>query len=151
MNMVITGAIFILLIDEGFTDKLYLLLANKSISSMVHYISMASSIITHYMMPALALLDFLIFVDLQTLKPIKKITVLVYPISYFIFHLIYSNLTGNYIYPFFDPDYLGGNVVLVLLVITMATAVYLISIGMAALNRIIQRRISRYFEKLLKS
>ena len=60
-NMVITGAIFIMLIDESFTDKLYLMLENKSISSMVHYISMASSIITHYMMPALALLDFLIF------------------------------------------------------------------------------------------
>jgi len=130
---------------------MYLMLANKTISSMVHYISMASSIITHYMMPALALLDFLIFVDLKTLKPAKKIIVIVYPISYFIFHLIYASLTGNYIYPFFDPDYLGGNALLVLLVIGMTTAVYLISIGMTALNRIIQGRITRYYEKLLKS
>jgi hypothetical protein len=149
-NMVITGAIFIILIDEGFTDKLYLMLENKSISSMVHYISMASSIITHYMMPALALLDFLVFVDLGTLKPGKKVFVLVYPVCYFVFHLIYSSSSGNFIYPFFDPDYLGGNARVVLLTLGMMAVVFLIGIGGVVLNRLIQVRISRYFEKLLQ-
>ncbi|RDG29684.1 hypothetical protein DV872_20440 [Oceanispirochaeta sp. M1] len=150
-NMVITGSIFIMLIDEGFTDKLYLMLENKIISSMVHYISMASSIITHYMMPALALLDFLVFVDLGTLKPGRKIFVLIYPICYFIFHLIYSSLSGNFIYPFFDPDFVGGNVLVVLLTLGMVAAVFLIGIGLVALNRLVQGRISHYFKKLLQN
>ena len=68
LYITVTGTVFIIVLDIPFTDKLYELLNSGKITAEVHYFSSISSTGTHYIMPFLALMDFLIFIEIKDIK-----------------------------------------------------------------------------------
>lgn len=149
-NMVLTGIVFVTLLDEGFKVNLYRMLENQTITSVVHYVTLAASYITHFIMPILALLDFLFFTDFRN-EGIRRIwPVMLYPFSYFIFHIIYSAVTGKYIYPFFNPGYVGGWGIVALFTVILIAGLLGIAVGITTLNRVVQKQMYRYYNRLLE-
>ncbi|MDC7225673.1 MAG: Pr6Pr family membrane protein [Spirochaetales bacterium] len=148
-NMVVTGVVFILLLEAGFKDQLYILLEHDYISSVIHSVALAASNVTHHLMPVLALLDFLLFADLRFTRIRRLWRIIIYPVVYLFFHITYSVSSGKYIYPFMDPGFVGGPWIVVLVVIALISAIFGIAVGLTALNRVIQQAMYRYYSQLL--
>jgi hypothetical protein len=144
----ITGIVFALFLDYGFLQQIYTKLAVGEITAIVHYYSMAGSTIAHYIIPFLALVDFLMFTDTRELE--LNGTVFIYPVCYFIFAITFAIMTGKYIYPFIDPDYVGGWVIVALISIGILCIIFAISKGLYLLNRRVQIKIDKYYDTVLE-
>jgi len=144
----ITGIVFVIFLDYGFLQQIYTKLAVGEITDIVHYYSMVGSIIAHYMIPFLALVDFLIFTDARELK--QNGTVFIYPVCYFIFAITFAIMTGKYIYPFLNPDYVGGWAIVALISIGILCIILVINKGLYLLNRRVQIKIDKYYNTVLE-
>lgn len=143
----LTGIVFVLLLDAGFQQTIYSKLQANEITQIVHYYSMVCNVITHYIVPLLAVCDFLVFHRPEKLK--HGWTMLIYPLAYFVFAIIYAQISGNYIYPFLDPGFVGGWLSVAFITIGLIFVITLIHRGLLALNRYIRKRIDAYYEALL--
>lgn len=144
--MVIVGIVFIFLLDYGFLEQIYTRLGDKKIDDVVHYYAMIGSIIAHYIMPLLAFLDFILFTDMRNVKRDNKI--FVYPSLYFVFAVVFSFLTGKYIYPFLDPMYVGGWIIVLLIVVGLYLVLKYVNILLYKLNTKTQYKIDGYYSKI---
>jgi hypothetical protein len=69
--------------------------------------------IVHYAAPLLFLIDWVVFVPRQALRPSDALTWLAYPFVYAAYTLAHGALSGFYPYPFLDAAALGHPAVLV--------------------------------------
>jgi len=143
----ITGIVFTLFLNYGFTENIYIKLGTGKITDTIHYYSMISSIITHYFIPFLAVLDFVLLIDVRNMKFDRK--VILYPVVYFIFAVFYAFVTGKYIYPFFDPNYMEGWAYVALICLGILFIIILLSRVLYKLNYIVQNKIDAYYKKIL--
>lgn len=136
--MFLTGFVFVLFLNYGFTEIIYTKFQNHEINEMVHYYSLMASVVTHYLMPVLVLTDFVLF---SYVKPSKKLyMVLIYPFVYFTISMIIGTYTNKYPYPFIDPAYMGGYGYVFLAVIVLTFVLILIINFLVYLNNLVQRR-----------
>lgn len=142
-----TGIIFMLLLDGGFTQTIYDKLSHGKIGSLVHYYALMCSSISHYMIPLLAILDFLLFIDFRNQKP--GMMFFVYPVCYFVLATVYAANTGKYVYPFLDPTYVGGLPILFVILVGILLVFLIINRGLYKLNKLVQQRIESYYRRLL--
>lgn len=104
--MFITGFVFVFFLDNSFIEIIYNKLLQKEITDIVHYYTLTSSIITHYLMPTIVVLDFLLFTSVKFKKSLYLI--LVFPITYFATSMIIGAYTKVYPYPFLNAEFMGG-------------------------------------------
>lgn len=149
LYITVTGAVFITVLDIPFTDKLYELLNSGKITAEVHYFSSISSTGTHYIMPFLALMDFLIFIDIKDIKFKSLWKILIYPIFYCVFHLIYSSTTGVFLYPFLDPSVAGSWLMVGLITIAGLGLFVFLGWVLIKLNSFVQNRMTTYYDQVL--
>lgn len=147
LYMIIVGVIFILVLDEGFLDKIYFNLGNKKISDIVHYFSMINSIITHYLMPFIAFLDYIVLNDMRDEK--LNFSFLIYPSIYFLVSTIFGSITGNYVYPFFNPNFIGGHIMLPIVMLGLMIIFIFTSKILYKINCRAQTGIEKYYNKIL--
>ncbi len=145
--ILIVGIVFIIFLNNGFVDSIYEKLNEKSINTTIHYISMTNSILTHYIMPFIAALDYFILTDMRKTKVDYKILIL--PVIYLLVSLIYGLVTGQYPYPFLNVEYVGGWLIFSLVIIAMTLIFILVSFIIRKLNCKIQTRIESYFSKIV--
>jgi hypothetical protein len=145
----ITGIVFITLLDIPFTDKLYELLSSGKITAEVHYFSSITSTGTHYIIPFCALIDFLIFIEIKDMKLSSIWKILIYPLVYFIFHLILSFTTGVFIYPFLDPSVVGSWFMVGLVAIAALALFVFLGWVLIKLNVLVQNRMTTYYDQVL--
>lgn len=62
---------------------------------------------THYVVPLAFILDWFLFEERGVYQWRFTLDWLVYPVGYFIFAMIHGTFTGDFLYPFFDPNILG--------------------------------------------
>lgn len=146
----LTGIIFIFLLDYGFIDTIYTKLELGEITDTIHYYAMTISSITHYIVPFLMLVDFLVFTDVRKLKPNRALT-LAYPLCYFVVAIGFALATGQYVYPFFDPGFVGGWGVVALISAGILCVILLINSGLYRLNKKVQLGIERYYRSVLET
>jgi len=140
MYMTITGLVFSLLINGTFMDKLYVLFEQLKIDETIYFLSIFNSGITHYIMPLLILIDFILLTDCSKIKLKYAKLLSLYPLVYFLFHIIYSVVTSKYIYPFLDPNYMGGWVVIIILVAVSSIAFWGLGKLIAKANRYVTKK-----------
>lgn len=143
----ITGVVFILLLDYGFLERIYAKLAAGEISDIVHYYSMVVSMICHYLVPLLAVVDFLVFTDARRVR--HSLWVFLYPLCYCAFALVYGLATGKYVYPFLDPDFMGGWGMVALVAAGILLIIFLVSRALWHLNKKVQERTEHYYRAIL--
>ena len=145
--ILIVGFVFVVFLDHSFVHSIYVKLNERSIDQTIHYISMTNSILTHYIMPFIAALDYFVLTDMRNTKVDYKILIL--PVAYLIASLIYGLTTGQYPYPFLDVDYVGGWLVFALVIIAFTLIFLAVSIIIKKLNCKIQNKIESYFSKIV--
>ena len=138
----LTGIVFIFFLDDGFLETIYTKLLLGEISDVIHYFAMIGSIFAHFLIPFIAILDFLLFSDMRGSRQGK--IVFAYPFAYLALTLIYSRISEKYIYPFLDPAFMGGWHVVVILLAIILCLLALIDRGLRAMNRKTQNAIDRY-------
>jgi len=143
----ITGVIFVVFLDYGFTETIYTKLGHNEISDVVHYYSMIGSIITHYAVPFLAVIDYLLFTEEGGSKPTFK--TMLYPLAHSIFAVLFTLFTEKYIYPFYNPEAAGGLPVVLLIAAVIFLIFYFVNRGLFRLNSVVQYKADRYYKKLL--
>jgi len=67
------------------------------------------NIVSHYIVPILAILYFVIIKNELTFKRLDMLWWIIYPLIYIIFMVIYGGITGDYLYPFFQVSEIGVN------------------------------------------
>jgi hypothetical protein len=108
LYMTMTGVIYILLLS-GYEQSLQTTIP-------------AVNIILHYFMPAVVLLDWLIFPPTKKLSLRLALIWLIYPLFYLAYSLVRGAITGWYPYPFIDPIASGWpNLIGVSLTIALAS------------------------------
>jgi len=148
--IVIVGSVFVLFLDDGFIKEIYTKLSNSTINSTVHYVSMINSILTHYFMPIIVSLDYLVLTDMRETKINNKI-LLIFPLVYLAAAMVYGLLTGCYTYPFLDLEFVGGWVILIIVIIALAIVFILTSYFLRKLNCKIQNKIESYYRGIVVS
>ena len=146
--MAITGFIFIFFLDYGFTEIIYEKLYHFEISDTVHYYSMITSVITHYVMPILAVLDFLIFSYVKEKKGYQF--VLIYPLIYFSISMIVGSFTSKYPYPFLDPVFMEGYVYVLIGAVMLTVIIVLMARLLIYLNQRYQNKMEQHFKEIIK-
>ena len=145
--ILIIGSVFMIFLNNGFVHSIYAKLSEKSINPAIHYISMTNSILTHYIMPIIAGLDYFVLTDMRKTKVDYKILIL--PVMYLIASLIYGLVTGQYPYPFLNVEYVGGWLIFALLIIVFTLVFLVVSFIIKKLNCKIQNRIESYFSRIV--
>lgn len=145
----ITGLVFILLLEDGIIEQIYTRLGQHEITDITHYYAMIVSIITHYMIPFLAIIDFIVFTDMREIKTNKK--VMLYPIGYAVFALIYTMFSSKFIYPFYNPSVVGGLGYVVLITLIIFALVFVIQKVLYWINCRTQARIEKYYASLFNT
>ena len=142
----ITGAVFLFVLDRGFTTIIYEKLESGSIEDYVHYYALMVSMVAHYIVPLLAVMDFLLFTDNKAIRIEGK--VLIYPLCYLGMALLFTWKSGKYVYPFLDPDFVGGSAVVALIAVGLLLVFLLVHKGLYLWNRKVQKGIENYYKKL---
>lgn len=76
--------------------------------------------IVHYVTPIAFIIDWLLFEQKRANPWRNSYYWLVYPLAYLVFALFHGRLTGDYIYPFLDPNTIGWNGLATWIAILMA-------------------------------
>lgn len=105
------------------TGIIYILLLSGNEVSLQTTIP-AVNIILHYIMPAVVLLDWLVFPPKKRLNFTWALLWLSYPLFYLVYSLVRGAITGWYPYPFIDPVTSGWvNVIGISLTLAVSTVV----------------------------
>lgn len=144
MNMVITGIVFATVINPIFTTGLYEALDHQKINATVHFVSMTCSSFTHFIFPIMISLDFLLFCPAVKLELRHYRRVLLFPLGYSLFHSVYGIKTGVFLYPFLDPNQVGGWLVVLMVMVLMALIFTFVFSLLHRLKNHVQKNIKTY-------
>ncbi|MFX0099644.1 MAG: Pr6Pr family membrane protein [Candidatus Hodarchaeota archaeon] len=98
-----------------------------------------NNILLHYLIPSLAIFDFLVSNNEAEIKYRYVPFWLIYPVCYLVFAVLHGNATGNYIYYFFDFGSIGMGI-FVIMVIILAAMYILIGLLFAFINKKLRNR-----------
>lgn len=145
--ILIVGVVFVIFLDDGFLVKIYTKLSENTINQDVHYITMTNSMMTHYIMPIIVSVDYFVLTDMRKIN--IDIKILIFPVIYLVIVMAYGLSTGCYVYPFLDIKFLGGWVVLVIVVVALICIFVLTSFFLYKLNCKIQSTIENYYMNIM--
>jgi hypothetical protein len=97
LYMAVTGLVYVLLLRQLWQPEGWQFVADA---------------LLHYLMPALYLVHWLLFLPKGTLRPRHALVWLAFPVGFAVYSLIHGALSGFYPYPFIDVAALGYPAVL---------------------------------------
>lgn len=102
----ITSIVYITQLHSIYMELIEFQLAMGYIKPWQYYTSIVMTYLLHVVIPAMMIADYLLFTPSQT--GIKPYQWLMYPLLYGILHTVYGLVSGRYIYPFLNPEKVGG-------------------------------------------
>lgn len=93
----------------------------------------------HLINPLIVMIYFIVMCDMREIKRVSVLTVLIMPVMYLLFAVIYGKMTGNYIYFFLDYK-TEGIMYSVIFILILAVCIMILSYGVYFLNRFIHRK-----------
>ncbi len=145
--VIIVGLVFVLFLDDRFVKEIYTKLDDQTIDPTIHYVSMINSILTHYIMPLIVSFDYFVLTDMRKTNINHKI--LIFPLVYLAVAMGYGLITGYYTYPFLDIAFVGGWLILIIVIISLALIFLLTSYILRKLNCRIQNIIESYYRGIV--
>lgn len=92
------------------------------------------SVIVHFVNPVLMLAFYFSYCDGRNVNAFSIVGALVVPLLYYLFMIIFGRLTGNSVYPYFDPN--NWNVAMLVVWGVVASAIiFTIGLVIVAINR----------------
>lgn len=71
------------------------------------------SVIVHFVDPVLMLVFYLTFCDAREVKYSTVASALCFPLAYYLFMIAFGRVTGDSVYPYFDPNRFGAGMLVV--------------------------------------
>lgn len=97
----------------------------------------------HVINPLILMVYFFIFIDMNKINNVMHVlTILIMPITYLVFAVIFGSITGNYIYFFLDYKE-KGIAYSVIFILVVAVSLVVIGYGIFFLNRFLHKRIEK--------